>query len=241
MTIVALIPARQGSKRVQGKNIRNLGGIPLIGHTISMAIESKIFSKVIVSTDSIEIATISETFGALVPSLRPSDIAHDSSPDFSWVDFAIKNWLYSELPEYLAILRPTSPFRTRISVEKAFSILKSNPDMDSIRAMRLVTEHPGKMWILDENNRAEPLMNLKINGTPGHSMPFQSLPEIWVQDASLEIARTSSIRRTRTISGNAVLGFKMPNFEGFDINTEKDFEEAEKIFTYLQLRAKQNG
>src|SRR5690348_3540711 len=110
---VALIPARQGSKRVPGKNTRRLNGHPMLAYTIAPAIESGVFDAVIVSTDSEEIADIARHYGAEVPFLRPAALASDTSPDIEWLEYTLaelsrqgRSW------DAFSLLRPTSPFRT---------------------------------------------------------------------------------------------------------------------------------
>src|SRR4029079_10852633 len=110
--LVALIPARQGSKRVVGKNVRPLRGHPLIAYTISAALDSGVFDSVIVSTDSDEIGAIARHYGAEVPFLRPAAMAGDQSPDIEWVDFTLDALEHSgRRYDCFALLRPTSPFR----------------------------------------------------------------------------------------------------------------------------------
>src|SRR5688572_16457772 len=111
--VVALIPARVGSKRVPGKNIRVLGSHPLLAYTIAPAVESGVFDAVMVSTDSEEIAAIARHYGAEVPFLRPPALAGDTSPDIEWVEHTLKTFR-EQGREYgcFSLLRPTSPFRT---------------------------------------------------------------------------------------------------------------------------------
>jgi CMP-N,N'-diacetyllegionaminic acid synthase len=221
--IVALIPARSGSKRISGKNLRLLNGVPLIAYTIATARASGIFDKVIVSTNDKTIARVAREYGALVPDLRPEPLASDSSPDIEWVMHALNNWLTDSLPNYIAILRPTSPLRQSSTLIDAFTILKANAWADSLRAMERVSQHPGKMWKVNSDWQALP-MQMQIPGRiPTHSSPTQSLEVVWIQNASLEIARVQKILETKLISGNNVMAYQMPGRQGFDINTPDDF------------------
>jgi len=228
---VALIPARKGSERLPGKNVADLNGHPLIAYTISSAKRSNLFDRVIVSTDCPQIAEISKGYGAEVPSLRPIELSSSSSPDIFWVLLAINDWLQLKDEDFFAILRPTNPFRRPETIIRAFNSLFEDSSVDSIRAIRPIKEHPSKMW------RGEPGQVLipfddsvsPETGAPNHSSPFQSLEKLWIQDASLEIARVSAVRKYHSISGMRVLGFEMPNNEGFDINYIEDLEIARKI------------
>jgi CMP-N-acetylneuraminic acid synthetase len=235
MANIAFIPARAGSKRLRNKNIMQLRGFPLIAYTIRAAIDSGIFKEIIVSTDSEEIASISVTHGAEVPMLRPPELATDTSSDIEWLRHGINSLISTPLDniENIAILRPTSPLRKKNSILKAVSILEASDWADSIRGMERTSKHPGKMWILDEMNRAYPFLDQTSELIPTHNRPTQTLPEIWVQNASLEIVKLKSVLRTGSISGNNVIGFELPNPEGFDINTEEDWE-------YLQFLVANN-
>jgi CMP-N-acetylneuraminic acid synthetase len=233
--VVALIPARSGSKRIKSKNIRPLAGIPLIGHTIITALESKLFSEVIVSTDSQQISDIALRFGAAAPRLRPEEIASDSSPDIDWVMHAIENMIETPVSEieFLAILRPTSPLRTVKTMSHAINTLRANPWADSLRAMEVTDKHPGKMWIVQDSLEAVPYLNQDNELVPTHSRPTQSLQRLWVQNASLEITKLSSVLSTNSISGQRVLSFEMPEHEGFDLNSEIDWLVLEQLFKKL--------
>ncbi len=226
---IALIPARSGSKRLPGKNIKPLNGKPLIYYTIKVALETKIFSEVIVSTDSKEISEVAKICGANVPLLRPAELATDSSTDIEWVNHAINLMVKVPLSEIssISILRPTSPLRTSATISKALILLESNSWADSVRAMEITDKHPGKMWVLNDEKRALPYLDQTGELVPTHNKPTQSLQTLWVQNASLEIIKFKSLMSTNSISGNNVLGYEMPGLEGFDINTEKDFEFLE--------------
>lgn len=227
--VVALIPARAGSKRVPGKNIRELNGHPLIAYTIAAAKESGIFNDIIVSTDSDEIADIATGYGAEVPFMRPDKYAGDKSPDIEWIKYTLeklreegRTW------NFFSILRPTSPFRRGHTIKKAFLSLLKNPEADSIRAVEKCGQHPYKMWTLGENYM-EPLFNAEEGETPFHSRGYQTLPEIYAQNASLEIASVMAVFEKGTISGNKIVPFVSEAYEGFDINTAYDWIVAEHL------------
>ena len=237
-TNVALIPARKGSQRLPGKNIMDLNGHPLIAYSILAAEKSSVFDRIIVSTDCPHIAEIASAYGAEVPALRPQKISTSESPDISWVLLAIDEWLSLRDEDYIAILRPTNPFRSPSSILEAFELLMSNPTFDSIRAIRPVKEHPSKMWRGEPGQVITPFDNSIIfeTKTPVHSSPFQVLEKLWIQDASLEIARVKAVRESHSISGRKVMGYEMPNIEGFDINYSEDMEFARKAIFELNLK-----
>ena len=219
---VAIIPARSGSKRIKDKNISLLNGIPLLGYSISAAIQSGVFDEVFLATDSKKYAEIGMSYGAKVPSLRSGSVSGDTSPDIEWVKWAISNWNL-EGSEYLAILRPTSPLRTGRCIKDAFQILSEDPTADSIRAVSLSAIHPGKMWTLN-GKTISPLLPFHQNGTQWHSSQTANLPKVYFQNASMEIARVSRIIATNSISGEIVIPYFSGDYSGLDVNEPLDLE-----------------
>jgi len=223
--LTALIPARSGSQRIKNKNLTKIEGHPLIAYTISAAIRSNIFDRIVVSTDSSEIAETSRRYGAEVPKLRNTEFAGNLSPDIEWSRETALEWLDLDGKDNFAILRPTSPLRKPQTIVEAYQIFEKNEDADSLRAIKPVREHPGKMWRKEEDDTIYPYkegINL-ITNTFNHSSPLQSLEPLWIQDASLEISRVKNISESNSISGNKVIGFEMPGYEGFDLNFKEDF------------------
>jgi N-acylneuraminate cytidylyltransferase len=226
---VAFIPARSGSKRVTGKNVRTLGGHPMLAYTIAAATESGVFSSVIVSTDSDEIASVARYYGAEVPFLRPAAFAGDTSPDIEWLEHIIaelgarrRAW------DCFGLLRPTSPFRTAETIRRAWALFVSQDGVDSLRAVEKCTQHPGKMWIV-RGERMVPLLPFGPETQPWHSTPYQALPLVYVQNASLEIAWTRVVKERRTIAGDVLVPFVTEGHEGFDINDGYDWMIAERL------------
>jgi N-acylneuraminate cytidylyltransferase len=226
-TIVGLIPARAGSKRVPDKNIRLLAGHPVIAYTIAAAMESEIFSDVIVSTDSAQYAEIARYYGAEVPFLRPWELAGDISPDIEWLEYTLKK-LEEDGRKYdcFSILRPTSPFRLPETIQRAWQAFIKEEGVDSLRAVEKCQQHPGKMWVV-RGNRMMPLLPIGPPEQPWHSSQYQSLPEVYVQNASLEIAWTRVVLKERTIAGNVLMPFFTEEYEGFDVNNPYDWNLAE--------------
>lgn len=226
-SIVALIPARGGSKRIPGKNIRELNGHPLIAYTIAAARSSRIFSQVIVSTDDDRTSEIAVHYGAEVPWLRPKEFSGDQSPDIEWVKFTLER-LRSEGSTFQAfsLLRPTSPFRKPETIQRAWTAFQRGGDCDSLRAVEKCREHPGKMWILESETRMRPLLEQPAT-QPWHSTPYQALPPVYVQNASLEMAWTSTVLKTGTIAGAKICPFLTEGYEGFDLNRPEDWILAE--------------
>jgi CMP-N,N'-diacetyllegionaminic acid synthase len=225
---VAFIPARSGSKRVPDKNIKILNGHPMLAFSIRAAIESGCFDSVICATDNELYADIARYYGAKVPALRPPEISADKSPDIDWLIW-IFNLLEKSGYQYdlFAILRPTSPFRLPSTIRRAIEEFLKDPSADSLRAIRKCREHPGKMWV-KQGMRILPLLPFSNGSVPWHSSQYSSLPEIFVQDASLEVAWYETIKSKGGIAGQVVIPFISQNLEGFDINEPEDIHLAEE-------------
>lgn len=228
-TIVALIPARSGSKRIPDKNIRPLAGHPLIAYSISAAAQSGIFAAVIVSTDSERYAEISRYYGAEIPFMRPAEFSGDSSPDIEWIEYTLKR-LAGDGRRYdcFSILRPTSPFRLPETIRRAWNEFRAETGVDSLRAVEKCSQHPGKMWVI-RGRRMLPLLPIGPADQPWHSSQYPSLPEVYVQNASLEIAWSRVVLEGRTIAGHVVMPFLTRDTEGFDVNLPYDWDLAEHM------------
>ena len=221
--LTILIPARAGSQRVPHKNTRLLGGKPLIQWTIEAAKAANV-AEIIVSSDDVHVGEI--TFRHIC-SLHRRTAAHatDTSPDIEWV----RDVLPMIQTPYFAICRPTSPFRTASTIRRAYATLLGC-GAHSVRAVSPVTApHPAKMWQVVGDLMRPVFDGRHPDGTPYHSSPTQSLPEVWMQNASLEVAQTWVVKELHTISGCQIAPFYTDALEGFDINTEADWVEAERL------------
>lgn len=223
-SIVALIPARKGSKRIKDKNIKTLGGQPLLQWTLELARACDLFQEVIVSTDEPVSIGMAGSFGCNWHDRKPEH-ASDSAHDFLWVQDVMKD----RTEEIFCILRPTSPFRTQSTIRRAYARLIGS-GADSVRAVEKVSQHPGKMWKEVPGSKfIEPLLDgYRGDGTPWHSSPTQTLPTFYVQNASLEMAWTR-VLQTGTITGQHVAPFLTEPIEGFDLNELSQWDEAERI------------
>lgn len=225
---VAFIPARSGSKRVPGKNIRRLAGHPMIAYTIAAARESGVFDAIVVSTDSPEYAAIARHYGAEAPFLRPAEMAGATSPDIEWVLHALDSIeTASRAYDCFSILRPTSPFRQAATIRRAWESFSADVGADSLRAVEKCQQHPGKMWVV-RGKRMLPVLPFANGTTPWHSCQYAALPEIYVQNASLEIAWTR-VARSGSIAGEAIIPFISEGCEGFDINDAQNWLLAEHL------------
>ena len=235
-SIIALIPARSGSKRVADKNIRPLAGHPIIAYTISAARRSGIFSAIVVSTDSEQYAEVARKYGAEAPFLRSAEISGDVSPDIEWIEFTLKRLKeMGRAYDCFSILRPTSPFRLPETIQRAWEEFTAEEGVDSLRAVEKCGEHPGKMWVI-RGKRMMPLLPMGPAGLPWHSTPYQALPEVYSQNASLEIAYSRVVFEGRTIAGEVVMPFFTRGYEGFDVNRPYDWQLAEELVKTGQAR-----
>ena len=227
--IIALIPARGGSKRVKNKNIRHLMGKPLIAYSIEAALNSRGIDRVIVSTDSEEIAEIAIKYGAEVPFLRPSELSTSDSTEFEFHEHAI-TWLNnneSYVVDVIVNLYPTTPFRKAESITEALERFLSNKESDSLRSVRKCKEHPYKMWVKNQN-----YLNRFISSGEAsfQTLSYHLLPEIFIQNASIYIVKAEVIKQYKNTIGEKVLYYEMGNYESLDINYVEDFYFAEYLF-----------
>lgn len=226
---VAFIPARSGSKRLPHKNVKELRGHPLMAYSIRSALDSGVFDSVICATDDEQYAEIARHYGAEVPILRPSKISGEKSPDIEWV-----SWMLNSLRgkgrnyEVFSILRPTSPFRKAETIKRAWVQFESTSGIDSLRAVELCKQHPGKMWVI-RGKYMTPLMPLTPDEQPWHSSQHAALPHVYVQNASLEIAWSRVALEENTIAGNVTIPFLTEGDEGVDVNDEFDWWKAERL------------
>ena len=207
--------------------MRELAGHPLIAYSIAAAHESGLFDAVVVSTDSEEIAEVARRYGAEVPALRPPEMATATSPDIEWVRHVLDVLAADGRTfEVFSLLRPTSPFRGADTIRRAWEqFVAVDPPADSIRAVELCRQHPGKMWVI-EGELMRPLLDQQPGEVPTHSRQYKSLPEVYVQNSSLEIAWTR-ITAQDEIAGERVVPFLTDEAEGFTIDYPSDWERAE--------------
>ena len=227
---IALIPARSGSKRVSHKNIAPLLGHPLIAYTIAAAKQAGVFARVVVSTDSEEYAAVARHYGAETPFLRPAELAGDTSPDIDWIKHALSYYAErGETYEAFSLLRPTSPCRLPGTIRRAWTQFIRQNGVDSLRAVELCPQHPGKMWIV-RGERMHPLMPMTADGvTPYHSTQYAGLPKVYAQNASLEIAWTRVALEEGTIAGEVLTPFLTQGSEGLDVNSPRDWRLLEMM------------
>ena len=223
--VLAIIPARSGSKSVKDKNIRPINGKPMIAYSVEHAIKAECIDRVIVSTDSEKYAEIAKKYGAEIPFIRPAEYAADTSLDIDVFFHALTFLKESEgyIPDLVVQLRPTYPIRKISDIENMVKYMKDNPDVDSIRCIAPAKEVAYKMWFKDDNNMLTPIMK---DIPECYNMPRQQLPKIYYQNACIDVVRADVILNKHSMSGSRIAGYEMS--DNFDIDTEEEFRAAEK-------------
>lgn len=239
MKILCLILARGGSTRIPRKNIKELGGYPLIYYAIQAAQKSKYINRIIVSTDDEEIAQIAKKYGAEAPFYRPKEISKEDSTELEAFEHAL-NWLKERegyVPDLIVKLFPIAPFRKAESIDKAIELMLANPQADSVRSVRLCSEHPYKMWVI-KDNRLRSLIPLEQKPKEAHTLSYQVLPTVYIQNACIDVMKPSNIWDKRSITGTEIIPFVMDEIESIDINTPLDFLLAETVLKRGLLHGK---
>ncbi|MBQ8326656.1 MAG: acylneuraminate cytidylyltransferase [Lachnospiraceae bacterium] len=226
MKVLAIIPARSGSKSVKDKNIRLIGGKPMIAYSIEHAKQSKYINRVIVSTDSEHYAAIAKEHGAEVPFLRPAEYATDTALDIDVFEHALKYLIEQEdyMPDIVVQLRPTYPIRNVDDIDAMIEMLLQDETADSVRTIAPAKEIAYKMWRKDKEGQLTPLLS---DIPEAYNMPRQQLPTIYYQNACIDVVRPNVILEKHSMSGNKILGYEMA--ENFDIDTEEEFERANHV------------
>ena len=185
-----------------------------------------IFERVICSTDSEEIAEVARWYGAEVPFLRPAEYATSTSPDIEWITFTLEE--LGKRYDLFGLVRATNPFRGPDVLLRGFRQLLGTPEADSIRAVELVKQHPGKMWIVD-GQTMRPLLDQSQLDVAWHAGQYQALPKVYVQNSALEIAWSRVVFATGTREGRTVAPFFTRGYEGFNVDDEEDWARAEAL------------
>lgn len=205
--VLALIPARGGSKGIPRKNVIPIAGKPLIAYSIEQALQSSRITRTIVSTDDDEIAAVALEFGAEVPFRRPPELAQDLSTDlevFEHVLLELKR-LEGYVPEVVVQLRPTTPVRRVSVIDAAIDAMLSAPHADSLKSLSPSKASPYKMWVVDERG-ARPLLELP-DLPEAHSMPRQILPTVYAGNGYVDIIRPRAILEHGSMVGKVVIPF----------------------------------
>jgi N-acylneuraminate cytidylyltransferase len=226
--VLAVVPARGGSKSIPRKNVRLLAGHPLLAWSVAAGLQAQTVDRVLVSTDDEEIRDVARRSGAEAPFLRPADLAADDTPDLPVFQHAVA-WLEREQGWHADIvvqLRPTSPLRPPGLVDAGIALLAGGPGCDSLRAVSTPSQTPYKMWRKDaETPYLRPL--LADAGPEPYNSPRQALPPVLWQTGHLDVFWTETIRVKRSLTGDRILPLTLPVRYSLDIDTLEQWDFAE--------------
>lgn len=229
--ILAIIPARGGSKGIPGKNIKDFAGFPLIAYSILAGLQSDLVTRVIVSTDDETIASIARQYGAEVPFLRPDQLAQDDTPDLPVAKHCL-DWLAEHEayhPDVVVWLRPTSPIRPRDCVERAIRLLLDHPEADSVRGVVPAGQNPFKMWTIDEGTQKMlPLLSVDGIEEPFNA-PRQALPDVYWQTGHIDAIWTKTIQDKCSMTGDVILPLMIDPRYTVDLDLPSDWNQAERV------------
>lgn len=235
--ILALIPARGGSKGVPRKNILSIAGKPLIAYSILQALESGRINRVVVSTDDSEIADIARRWGAEVPFIRPAWCAQDFSPDIDVFRHAL-GWFSEQeayIPDAIVHLRPPGPVRRVEHIDEAIDLLMAHPEADAVRSVSIARQTPYKMWHVTPSGHLEPL--LRVDGLPDcQSLPRQRLPIAYWQNGYVDVVRPRAILEQRSMWGVCALPY-VHNEPLLEVDYPEDIPAVEAALKRMALPA----
>ena len=228
--VLAVIPARGGSKGIMRKNLIPFSGKPLLAHSIFHALESQMVTRVLVSTDDDEIREVAKYYGAEVPFLRPKELAEDHVLDLPVfehaLDFLRKTENYQ--PELVVHLRPTAPYRKSEWIDDAIGLLQARPEADSVRSVSEPDKHPYRMFSIDQSGFLDPIMKHE------HPIPYllrrQDLPHFYYYNCVIDVTFPKTIFGKKSMTGDRILPFIMNPDDVIDIDSPRDLAIATHLF-----------
>jgi CMP-N-acetylneuraminic acid synthetase len=229
LDILALIPARGGSKSIPRKNIRLFAGYPLIAYSIAAGLAAEMVTRVVVSTDDEEIASVARQYGAEAPFLRPAEFARDETLDLPVFQHAL-GWLAEQEgyePEIVVQLRPTSPLRRVWHIDQAVARLIEQPGADAVRTVCVPFQNPYKMWRIAPDGMMQPLIQTGFEES--YNMPRQALPEVYWQTGYVDAAWADTILTKNSMTGERILPLVIEPGEWIDIDSPEDWLHAESL------------
>ncbi len=218
--ILVIIPARSGSKGIKDKNIKIIKKKPLLSHSIIYAKKSKFVDKIVVSTDSHKYANIAKKYKADVPFLRSKKLSGDKVQDYPVIRNCLKisEKYYKTLFDYIILLRPTSPFRENLLIEKGLKKLHNDKSSTSVRSVIQTKKHPYRHWKIINKYRMTSI--IRYIKEP-YNIPRQQLPKMFFQTGDIEIVKRKTIMNG-SISGSKIIPLIVKSF--YDIDTIDDIK-----------------
>lgn len=230
--VLAIIPARGGSKGLPGKNIRPLNGRPLIAWPITTALNSQYIDRVVVSTDDSDIASIALKYGADVPFMRPKEFAQDSSPSSQAIIHAITFCNEADGGyDYIVLLEPTSPLTESIDIDKALESLVQSKGLAIVGASKVDASHPAYCTIIGEDGFLRPY------NRDSFLKPIrrQELDDLYFFEGTLYISDINHYLKTETFYHDRTLPYIVPSWKAIEIDTLLDFLKVETILNNKEL------
>ena len=204
LEVLAVIPARGGSKGIPRKNVVELLGRPLLWWSVRAALDAKTVTRTVLTTDDVEMAEVGRAAGAEVPFMRPAELAGDEVLDLPVFEHVLATLADSEgyRPDVVVHLRPTSPLRPPGLIDEGVEALVADPEADSLRAVTVPSNNPFKMWRIDDGV----LVPLVDSGIPEqYNQPRQALPPAWWQTGTLDVMRPATILELHSMTGRRIL------------------------------------
>lgn len=228
--VIAIIPARSGSKTLEDKNIADLEGHPVLAYSIAVAKLSSKIDRVIVSTNSHEYADIAMLYGAEIPFIRPDEYSTDTSTDRDFLLHAMRYLIDEEntLPEYWVHLRPTTPLRNPQIVDDAINMIINEEESTSLRSAHKAPESPFK-WFRLEQKFFKPLIEDTKN-VDTFNLPKESFDDVYIPDGYVDVLRSSQVLGSNSLFGERMLGFQSP------VCIELDSKEEYELLKYQASR-----
>ena len=240
--MLAVVPARGGSKGIPRKNLQLLAGKPLVAHAVEAGLAAARVDRVVCSTDDEDIAAAALQAGAEVPFLRPADLAADASEDWPVFVHALE-WLAVHedwRPDLIVNLRPTSPLRRPSHVDAAIELLLTT-GADSVKAVSLARQHPHKMWLRTDSGLIDPFLKTPFRLERGPDVPRVELDDVYWQNGVVDVTRRAVILEQRRMIGQRVAGLVTDAADSVDVDTPLDLKLAALLFEQRQTASGGGG
>lgn len=236
MKVLGIVTARGGSKSIPGKNIKMLGGKPLLAYTIEAAQKSGVIDRLIITTDDEAIARVAREYGCEVPFMRPSELAQDLTPHFPVLEHAVR-WMKEHegyKPDFVFNLQPTTPFRQPFHLQEALDLIQKT-GADSVMGVAEIPQHyhPASAMIIKDDGTLE-----HFNGNPvkKRRLRRQDLPKVYWSTTAIYLFRPDMLfdERDPTYFGDRVVPYMMEEKYAVDLDTLEDWEKAERRISNFQ-------
>lgn len=230
LEVLAIIPARGGSKGIKRKNLTPFNDVPLIVNSIRHALNSQLITRVLVTTDDEEIRGVAVAAGAEVPFVRPKELAGDQVLDLPVFEHALNFLLLNEgyTPRIVVHLRPTAPYREAGWIDEAILMLLNDSNADSVRSVSLPDKHPYRMFSIAKDGYLQSIMEHE------HPMPYllrrQDLPSVYYYNCVIDVTRPQTIFEKKSMTGEKILAYLMDPEKVIDIDSPRDLEIAKFLF-----------